>query len=56
MDKPKTVAQRINEARQSKGLSVQELAERAGCSEEYLEWVEISLEITHSIHCFYIIL
>ena len=40
MDKPKTVAQRINEARQSKGLSVQELAERAGCSEEYLEWVE----------------
>lgn len=40
MEKTKSVAQRISQARQEKGLSVQELAERAGCSEEYLEWVE----------------
>jgi len=40
MDKPKSVAQRISHARQEKGLSVQAVAERAGCSEEYLEWVE----------------
>jgi quercetin dioxygenase-like cupin family protein len=40
MDKLKSVAQRISHTRQEKGLSVQALAERAGCSEEYLEWVE----------------
>lgn len=40
MDKPKSVAQRIRQTRQKKGVSIQKLAERAGCSEEYLEWVE----------------
>jgi quercetin dioxygenase-like cupin family protein len=40
MDNPKPVGQRISHTRQEKGLSVQALAERAGCSEEYLEWVE----------------
>ena len=40
MGKNKSVAQRISQARQEKALSVQELAERAGCSEEYLGWVE----------------
>jgi transcriptional regulator with XRE-family HTH domain len=40
MDKTNSVAQRISQARREKGLSVQELAEQAGCSAEYLEWVE----------------
>ena len=40
MDKTKSVAERITKARQDKGLSVEELAGQAGCSEEYLEWVE----------------
>ena len=40
MDNLKSVAQRISHTRQEKGLSVQALAERAGCSEEYLEWIE----------------
>ena len=31
---------RVRTARQEKGLSVEELAQRAGCSDEYLEWVE----------------
>jgi transcriptional regulator with XRE-family HTH domain len=40
MDKLKSVSKRISHARQEKGLSVQALAEQAGCSEEYLEWIE----------------
>ncbi len=40
MDEPKLIDQRIRLARQEKGLSIQELAERAGCSDEYIEWVE----------------
>ena len=40
MEKTKSVAQRISQARLEKGLSIPELAEQAGCSEEYLEWVE----------------
>ena len=40
MDKTKSVGQRISQVRQQKGLSIQELAEQAGCSEEYLGWVE----------------
>lgn len=40
MDKTKSVAKKISQARREKGLSIKELAEQAGCSEEYLEWVE----------------
>ena len=40
MDEPKSIGQRIRLARQERGLSVQELAEKASCLDEYLEWVE----------------
>jgi len=40
MDGPKSIGQRIRLARQERGLSVQELAEKASCLDEYLEWVE----------------
>jgi transcriptional regulator with XRE-family HTH domain len=36
----KSVGQRIRLNREERGLSVQELADQAGCSDEYLEWVE----------------
>ena len=36
----KSVGERIRAARQEKGLSLEKLAEKAGCSDEYLEWVE----------------
>lgn len=34
------VGARIKAAREQRGIKVNELAEKAGCSEEYLEWVE----------------
>ena len=34
------IGRRIKEARQGKGLSLLELAEKAGCAEEYLGWIE----------------
>jgi transcriptional regulator with XRE-family HTH domain len=34
------IGYRISLAREEKGLTVKELATRAGCSDEYLEWVE----------------
>ncbi len=34
------LGQRIRQAREKRGLSVQQLADQAGCSDEYLEWVE----------------
>ena len=40
MDTLESVGQRISKARQDKGLSVEALAEQAGCSEEYLQWIE----------------
>ena len=42
MDESNSIGQRIMLARQERGLSVQELAERANCLDEYLEWVEES--------------
>ena len=35
-----SVGLRIKKAREEKGLGVQELADKAGCSDEYLSWVE----------------
>lgn len=35
-----SVGQRIRQAREKRELSVQELADKAGCSDEYLSWVE----------------
>lgn len=35
-----SVGKRIREVREEKGVRVEELAKKAGCSEEYLEWVE----------------
>ena len=40
LDEHESVGQRIKLTREKKGLGIQELAERAGCSDEYLEWVE----------------
>ncbi len=40
VDELKSVGQRIRLARQERGLSVPELANQVGCSDEYLEWVE----------------
>ena len=34
------IGERIKSARTEKGLSIEHVAERAGCSAEYLEWVE----------------
>ena len=42
MDELRSIGQRIRLARQERGLSVQELADQAGCLDEYLEWVENS--------------
>jgi len=39
-DDPKSIGQRIKLVREAKDLSVQRLASLAGCSVEYLEWVE----------------
>ncbi len=40
VDESKSVGQRIRMAREERGLSAQELADRVGCLDEYLEWVE----------------
>ena len=40
MDEQKSVGQRIKLARKERDLSIQSLAGLAGCSVEYLEWVE----------------
>ncbi len=40
LKRPKPVGQRIRLAREQRGLSVQELAGKAGCSDEYLGWIE----------------
>ena len=42
MDELRSIGQQIRLARQERGLSVQELADQAGCLDEYLEWVENS--------------
>ena len=42
MDELRSIGQRIRQTRQETGLSVQELADQAGCLDEYLEWVENS--------------
>lgn len=34
------VGERIKQMRQERGLDTQQLADRAGCSDEYLEWIE----------------
>ena len=39
-EETRPVGQRIKQAREENGLSVKELADQAGCSDEYLEWVE----------------
>ena len=39
-DEPKTIGQRIRLAREKSGLSIKDLADQAGCLDEYLEWVE----------------
>jgi transcriptional regulator with XRE-family HTH domain len=36
----RSIGQRIRAAREERGLSVKELADKAGCLDEYLEWVE----------------
>jgi len=40
LDAHESVGQRIKLTRQERGIDIQELAEKAGCSDEYLEWVE----------------
>jgi transcriptional regulator with XRE-family HTH domain len=40
VDETKAIGKRIGLAREARGLSVADLADKAGCSEEYLEWVE----------------
>jgi transcriptional regulator with XRE-family HTH domain len=40
MSGPKSIGQRIKFAREERGLGVLDLAEKAGCSDEYLDWVE----------------
>ncbi len=42
LDESMSVGKRITLSRNEKGLSLQALAETAGCSEEYLQWVEDS--------------
>jgi len=39
-EQPRSIGQRIRSAREERGLSVKELAGKAGCLDEYLEWVE----------------
>jgi transcriptional regulator with XRE-family HTH domain len=40
IDETRPIGQRIRQTREERGLSVKELASKAGCSHEYLEWVE----------------
>jgi len=40
IDDSKSVGEKIKLARQERGLDVQELAQQAGCSDDYLKWVE----------------
>lgn len=40
LDEQESIGRRIKSTREEKGLGIQELAEKAGCSDEYLEWVE----------------
>lgn len=40
MNEQRPIGQRIKMAREEKGLSVKDLADQAGCMDEYLEWVE----------------
>ena len=40
MEEPRSIGQRVRQAREERGLSVKELSERANCSDEYLGWVE----------------
>ena len=40
MDQPRPIGERIRSAREERELSVKELADKAGCLDEYLEWVE----------------
>ncbi len=40
VDEHGAIGQRIRLAREKKGLSVKELADQAGCLDEYLDWVE----------------
>ena len=40
LDESKSVGERIILCRDERGITVQALAELAGCSEEYLQWVE----------------
>jgi transcriptional regulator with XRE-family HTH domain len=39
-EESRPIGHRIRTARQEKGMSVEKLAQKAGCSDEYLEWVE----------------
>ncbi len=39
-EEPKSIGQRIRQSREKKNFNVQELAKLAGCSDEYLGWVE----------------
>ncbi len=39
-EEPESIGQRIRQSREKKNFNVQELARLAGCSDEYLEWVE----------------
>ena len=34
------VGERITQVREQRGFTLEELAQRAGCSDEYLEWIE----------------
>jgi len=40
MNDAQSVGRKIRQAREKKGLGVEELADKAGCSDEYLSWVE----------------
>jgi transcriptional regulator with XRE-family HTH domain len=40
LDEPRPIGQRLRLAREERGLSVKELAGKAGCLDEYLQWVE----------------
>ena len=40
MNEQRLIGQRIKMAREEKGLSVKDMADQAGCMDEYLEWVE----------------
>lgn len=40
MDESRSIGERIRLAREERGFSVKELADRASCLDEYLQWVE----------------